>query len=249
MEEIKVCLLHGLQPYFELIQEVVHQGKTENSVLPDPTLLKQRFYGASKYFVQFGQKHGMDNKAIEYAQYALVATLDELVMRHIKTYSQKWVNQPLQLELFEETNAGINFFIRLKELLGRKDLNPGLLEIYFICIELGFCGYYLSPQNPELTHIKNALKQRLFEQLDYGKNHLILTPTHKDRPKLHSKFLSMKTLGKWAFSLLLFTYLCLQGLISWQAYRDNQMIRQNLQGWSQFRIFDTDYAPGKVKDR
>jgi type IV/VI secretion system ImpK/VasF family protein len=56
---------------------------------------------------------------------------------------EEWARQPLALELFKEANAGEEFFRRMEVL--RRDSRPdpdtlGALEVYVVCVSMGFRG-------------------------------------------------------------------------------------------------------------
>jgi type VI secretion system protein ImpK len=55
-----------------------------------------------------------------------------------------WARQPLQEEVFGEHMAGENFFRTVQELLSRQDSEAlaDLLEVYQLCLLLGFHGRY-----------------------------------------------------------------------------------------------------------
>jgi len=66
------------------------------------------------------------------ARYALVAFLDETMA----ALSEAW--SPLQLDLFNELSAGDGFYDRLETLRAAK--NVDVLEVYYLCLALGFQG-------------------------------------------------------------------------------------------------------------
>jgi type VI secretion system protein ImpK len=60
----------------------------------------------------------------------------------------EWMARPLQLELYRENTAGENFFVRLRALLRAGD-RPVAVEIYFLCLVLGFQGAYRDGGEPQ----------------------------------------------------------------------------------------------------
>lgn len=79
---------------------------------------------------------------VEEAKYALTAFVDESVMASEWPGRLEWMTQPLQLELFGEHLAGEGFFKRLGALRQGGEQNVDLLEVYYICLQLGFEGVY-----------------------------------------------------------------------------------------------------------
>src|SRR5262245_60393242 len=66
------------------------------------------------------------------ARYALVAFLDETMA----AVSDSW--SPLQLDLFNELSAGEGFYDRIETMRAAKNVDA--LEIYYLCLALGFQG-------------------------------------------------------------------------------------------------------------
>ena len=60
-----------------------------------------------------------------------------------------WLSEPLQIKLFDTFNAGEEFFSNLSELRLRTTNNKDVLEIYYLCLSLGFKGKY-QLQSPEI---------------------------------------------------------------------------------------------------
>jgi type VI secretion system protein ImpK len=87
---------------------------------------------------------GYDGDSIRMAVYAYVAFLDESVLGAAQPMFSQWSQQPLQEEVFGDHVAGENFFRYLAELLGRQDAEAlaDLLEVYLLCLLLGFRGKY-----------------------------------------------------------------------------------------------------------
>jgi type VI secretion system protein ImpK len=74
-------------------------------------------------------------------RYALAAFIDEQLFRTEWPGRQLWLNRPLQLEYFNENTAGEGFYDRLEN-LRRNPARVNVLQIYYLCMELGFQGKY-----------------------------------------------------------------------------------------------------------
>lgn len=73
--------------------------------------------------------------------YALAAFIDEQVLRSPWQGRQQWMARPLQLIYFGEATAGEGFFTRMQAL--QADVSRShVLEIYYLCLALGFQGQY-----------------------------------------------------------------------------------------------------------
>lgn len=79
---------------------------------------------------------------VQQAKYALAAFLDELVLSSSWPGRNQWMGTPLQLEFFGEHLAGEGFFKRLNELRQNPQENIQVLEVYYVCLQLGFEGMY-----------------------------------------------------------------------------------------------------------
>ncbi|KAF7769678.1 type VI secretion system protein ImpK [Pseudoalteromonas citrea] len=76
------------------------------------------------------------------AKFALTAFVDERVMTSGVDFRVDWMSRPLQLEFFGNNRAGEEFFERLDKLRKSPDQRGTLLEVYFVCLQLGFEGVY-----------------------------------------------------------------------------------------------------------
>jgi type VI secretion system protein ImpK len=115
----------------------------------DSEVLKTRVYEMFERFESNARKFGIDNEKIRLAKFALVAFLDETIISSSWPQKEAWLSDPLQIKLFETFNAGEEFFNFLNELSQRTGANNEVLEVYYLCLSLGFKGQYQlqSPEN------------------------------------------------------------------------------------------------------
>jgi type VI secretion system protein ImpK len=117
---------------------------------PAPSDLRETFVGALQQMVSRCRAAGVPDPEIAEAHYALVAFIDERILKSNWPGRTEWMNSPLQLQIYREFRAGENFFARLGALLQRPQA-PMALEIYYLCLALGFTGAASgvgSSQNP-----------------------------------------------------------------------------------------------------
>ena len=90
--------------------------------------------------------HASDPGDIQKAKFAIVAFLDESVLGCKSPAFSEWARRPLQAELYDTNRAGEIFFHELQKVLKRGDSSPtaDLLEVYCLCLLLGFKGQYAS---------------------------------------------------------------------------------------------------------
>ncbi len=84
----------------------------------------------------------IDTATVQEAKFALAAFVDESVMASEWPGRLDWMSRPLQLEFFGEHTAGERFFERLNKLRHGGEQNIDLLELYYVCLQLGFEGIY-----------------------------------------------------------------------------------------------------------
>ena len=83
------------------------------------------------------------------AKYAYCALVDEVVLTSQSSVRDVWARKPLQLELFGEQLAGENFFVRLDELRRGGAARLPALEVFHMCLLLGFQGKYMIEDGTE----------------------------------------------------------------------------------------------------
>jgi type VI secretion system protein ImpK len=109
--------------------------------LPAAAELRARAMGMLDAMVSQGRAAGIPDVELAEARYPLVAFIDEQVLKSTWHGRTEWMNQPLQLISYREYTAGENFFVRLRSLL-QSGARPLAIEIYYLCLALGFRGAY-----------------------------------------------------------------------------------------------------------
>jgi type VI secretion system protein ImpK len=106
-------------------------------------------------------KMGASAEDIEYAQYAFCATVDELILSSQFNIRDEWQRQPLQLVFFGEQLAGENFFVKLEELRNQGNKRIHALEVFYICLLLGFQGKYMIEGEEKLSFLVARLGEEI----------------------------------------------------------------------------------------
>jgi type VI secretion system protein ImpK len=106
---------------------------------------------------------GYAGEDVKHATFAVVAFLDESVLNSRNPIFGDWARQPLQEELFGTHIAGEVYFQNLQQLLGRPDSSDlaDLLEIYYLCLLLGFGGRYSVGNRGELSQVMNMTADKI----------------------------------------------------------------------------------------
>jgi len=130
--------------------------------------------------------------------YPLAAMADEALMA-MPQYRSRWIANPLQLRYFGEVVAGTGFFSRLKKLTDAPEGNGRLLELYFVCLALGFKGMYGTGGQSGLRAIFEDLGAKLTDIRLTGRG----VPALAGRGSAWKKFLSLRKGLFAAFSVLM----------------------------------------------
>lgn len=93
------------------------------------------------------------------SKYALVSWIDEMLVETNWASRDWWSNNVLEMDLFRSRMCSEQFFINAKEAstLARRDA----LEVYYVCVVLGFRGLYRDPALAAMLTQQHALPQNL----------------------------------------------------------------------------------------
>ena len=109
------------------------------------------------------QAQGYSGEDFKNAVLAVVALLDESILNLKNPVFADWPRQPLQEELFHVHTAGEIFFENVQRMLAQPDSDDlaDVLEIYDLCILLGFQGRYSFGARGELRGIREAIAAKI----------------------------------------------------------------------------------------
>lgn len=141
-------------PIFELVLKL-----RAETVVPSPELRP-----TVKALLQEAEQRAAtlrySEKQIRDVKFALAAFVDETVMATGGAVREEWEKFPLQLEYFGEQLAGVKFFEKLDELIKSIKTEGEVVEIYYLCLLLGFKGKYKVYMEDKLQElIKNVAAQ------------------------------------------------------------------------------------------
>lgn len=91
------------------------------------------------------------------AKFAFCALIDEIVLRSVPKLRDDWERYPLQLQFFGEQLAGEQFFSRLEVIRRAGVARVQVLEVYHLCLLLGFQGRYLLEGSEKLAYLTARL--------------------------------------------------------------------------------------------
>jgi type VI secretion system protein ImpK len=84
---------------------------------------------------------------VQQAKYAIAAFIDEMILTSSWGLKDSWADKPLQLAYFNDFSAGEEFYNKVDALRGAK--KNAVLEVYYLCLALGFRGKYVDLQGME----------------------------------------------------------------------------------------------------
>ena len=105
-------------------------------------LLRQRIKNLLEKAGLQATRAGISHEDIQAAKFALVAFIDETILSSEWMHKDRWLSRPLQLEIYDRYDAGEEFFVKLDGLRAQAALRAEVLEVYYLCMALGFKGRY-----------------------------------------------------------------------------------------------------------
>jgi type VI secretion system protein ImpK len=108
-------------------------------------------------FERSAKKMDIPAEDVYATKYAFCAAVDETVLTSGFSIRDAWMLQPLQLTLFGEQLAGENFFARLEDLRAQGAPRLQSLEVFYMCLLLGFQGKYMIEGQEKLGYLTARL--------------------------------------------------------------------------------------------
>ncbi len=132
---------------------------------------------------------GVKSEVVNSVKYALVAILDETVLSIPGEARDFWIGNPMQLEIFGDNIAGQEFYNKLDKLLANPETNSDALEVFYLCLSLGFQGKYLIDNAEEREKVIVNLARTLIKSKNTNVD--ILSP-HAARLTIMKKLRGVK---------------------------------------------------------
>jgi len=96
---------------------------------------------------------GIAAEDVTAAKYAFCSAVDEIILRSSYEVREAWETRPLQLRVFGDQLAGEHFFNRLEDLRARGAQHVEALEVFHMCLLLGFQGRYALDGHDKLDYL------------------------------------------------------------------------------------------------
>jgi type VI secretion system protein ImpK len=104
-----------------------------------------------------GKRIDASNEDIYLTKYAWCALMDEMILASRGALTESWQRNPLQLEMFGEQLAGDAFFDKLEQLRAQGAAKVQVLEVFHMCLLMGFQGKYLIEGSEKLGYLTARL--------------------------------------------------------------------------------------------
>jgi len=127
----------------------------------EPDILRERILKLLDEIEREARMHGYTMDDIQNVKFALVAFLDESIIASDWSHRELWISNPLQLQLYNRFDAGEEFYNRLNKMLDEIQLNTDVLEVYYLCLTLGFKGKFGSVAQENQRVIIDDIYQEL----------------------------------------------------------------------------------------
>lgn len=109
---------------------------------------------------------------VKEVKYAMASYIDEAVLTSNWPGRMDWMSKTLQLTFFGEHVGGEAFFKHLNALRRAGDRFVDVLEVYYVCLQLGFEGMYRLKGLEQLMALQVDLRSQIESYRKYNDNRL-----------------------------------------------------------------------------
>jgi type VI secretion system protein ImpK len=134
-------------PVFDLILRL------QAGIVKPSNELRPKIKSLLEDFEQRAERYRFNHKVVNVAKFALASFVDETVLTGDFHLKEEWEKYPLQLEYFGEQLAGNKFFEKLQAMIAQIEQTAEAVEIYYVCMLLGFKGRYAVYEHENLLSI------------------------------------------------------------------------------------------------
>jgi type VI secretion system protein ImpK len=137
--------------------------KGQRQHLPDGESFRRRTKATLQEIERVAIAASYDGRDVRDTHFAVVAFLDEVILHSKDPVRAEWEQRTLQQDLFGQTDAGVVFFEKLEQFRSRRDSEQlaDILEVYLLCLLLGFEGRYAGGKRGELEGQMESLRMRV----------------------------------------------------------------------------------------
>ena len=114
-------------------------------------------------FEKRAERYRFNHKIVRVSKFALASFIDETILTNDFPLKEDWERYPLQLEYFGEQLAGNKFFEKLEAMLKQIKVTADAVEIYYVCMLLGFKGRYAVYEQDRLLSVMQETAKALLK--------------------------------------------------------------------------------------
>ncbi|MBA5639493.1 DotU family type IV/VI secretion system protein [Duganella sp. LX20W] len=129
--------------------------------LADEAMFKEKVHAFLAEFDREARKLRASGDDIDAAKYAFCAAMDEVIHNSTLAMRAPWRHRPLQLMLFGDHLAGEHFFDRLEALRSKGGVRLQALQVFHICLLLGFKGKFSNEPADKLSYLTARLGEEI----------------------------------------------------------------------------------------
>jgi len=129
-------LIRFAGPIFDLILRL------RAGIVQPSNNLRPKFVQMLDEFEKRAERYRINHKIVRVSKFALAAFIDETVLTNNFPLRDEWEKNALQLQYFGEQLAGNKFFDKLEAMLKQMKVTADAVEVYYVCMLLGFKGKY-----------------------------------------------------------------------------------------------------------
>jgi len=134
---------------------------SQRSVPKDPEEFSLNIQKFLEQFERAAKKNDFSAEYIFDIKYAFCAAIDEAVLSSQMNIRASWERRPLQLILFGDQLAGEHFFDKLEAARNGGGHRINALEVFHMCLLIGFKGRYLLEGPEKLKYLTQQLGEQI----------------------------------------------------------------------------------------
>jgi type VI secretion system protein ImpK len=136
----------------------------------DPAVFRTQVRRALQQAESSAQALGNLPEDVRLASFAVISLLDETILNSANPAFRDWAQKPLMLDLYGTLNAGETCFEYLNAILKRREDKPAidLLEVYLLCLMLGFRGRYSSGSGEQIQAWREPMIEKILRNRGAG---------------------------------------------------------------------------------
>jgi type VI secretion system protein ImpK len=148
---------------FQNLLTVIVRLRANRQVINDAQAFRAQMQNALRAAEKEGIGKLYPPEDVRLATFAIVAFLDESILNSANPAFSDWARMPLQEEMFGHHRAGEIFFENIERLLSRADSHgvADLLEVYSLCVLLGYKGKYGLNDQDSVRPVLDAIAEKI----------------------------------------------------------------------------------------